>query len=90
MSDDLLALRWGWYWRETEDGEADCGITAETRPGHAYAIMRCPRYVTEKKWRAFATHVCDLHNATLERDTAHIATRQDGSKLAVMVTKVSA
>ncbi len=61
---DPISGKWSWYWRVT-DGEADCGIFVETRPGHAYAICRCPRYVKESEWSTYASHICDLHNATI-------------------------
>jgi hypothetical protein len=57
---------WKWYWRKSDDGnEADCGIYVETRVG-AYAIARCPRYVSKEDWEAIATRICDLHNAALQ------------------------
>lgn len=62
---ELLRIEWKWYWRVGNDGQADCGIFAEPHPGHAYAIYRCPRYVKEKQWSEFATHICNWHNSTL-------------------------
>jgi len=64
MSEDLTAYRWNWYWRST-DGEADCGIHAEVRTGHVYAVACCPRYMKRAEWEKMATHICDLHNAAL-------------------------
>lgn len=40
---------WAYYWRE-ENGEAECGVTHERRPGHVYAVARCPRYVRKEQW----------------------------------------
>lgn len=62
---DLIDQEWKWYWHK-EGGEADCGIYTEARLGHAYAICRCPRLLTEEQWTAFATHICDLHNASIK------------------------
>lgn len=63
---EVLSAKWTWYWRTNEDGaEADCGITAEIRPGHAYAVMRCPRYMSKELWDELAKSVCDMHNASL-------------------------
>ena len=62
---DLLTTEWKWYWRTNENGEAYCGILTEPRPGHAYSIARCPRYLTEAQWTEIATHICDLHNSSL-------------------------
>lgn len=61
----LIDDTWKWYWRK-EDNEADCGIYVETRIGHAYAIARCPRYVSKDDWEAIAKHICDLHNAAIQ------------------------
>ena len=63
---DLLDQEWEWFWRKEGD-EADCGIYAASRLGAPYAICRCPRYLTEAQWTEFATHICDLHNATIIR-----------------------
>ena len=62
---DLLNTEWKWYWRTNDAGEADCGIYAEPAVGQAYAIFRCPRYLTEKQWMEIATHTCDEHNSSL-------------------------
>jgi hypothetical protein len=62
---DLIDQEWNWYWGQV-NGEADCGIYTETRLGCAYAICRCPRYLTEEQWAAFAAHICDLHNASIK------------------------
>lgn len=86
--DNPMDYRWTWYWRTDEAGNADCGIVAEPRKGHAYSVSRCPRYVTEARWREFATHICNLHNASLEPETAHIAIGPNG-KFAVMVSKIA-
>ena len=58
---DVLHAKWQWYWRET-DGKPDCGIFAEVIPGYAYAICRCPRYLTKEQWEGYAEHICKLHN----------------------------
>lgn len=63
---ELLHYRWHWYWRVDDNGEADCGIFAQPRPGHAYAVARCPRYVQQPQWEEYATHICALHNARFE------------------------
>lgn len=44
---------WEWYWRK-ENKEADCGVFYMRRPGHAYAIARCPRYEKREQWEANA------------------------------------
>lgn len=62
---DLTAYRWHWHWRSEKD-EADCGIYAEVRQGHAYAIARCPRYMKQAEWERLATYICDLHNASVD------------------------
>ena len=57
---------WKWYWRvDEETGEADCGIYYEKFPGHAYSVMRCPRYQSREQWEADAKFVCEMKN-TLE------------------------
>lgn len=61
---DVTLYPWNWFWR-TDGGEADCGIFAEVREGHAYAVFRCPKYMTRKDWEALATKTCDEHNAAL-------------------------
>ena len=66
---DVLHCEWKWYWRKNGDN-ADCGIFAELRRGHGYSVCRCPRYLTEKEWREYATHICDVHNATLTATSA--------------------
>lgn len=63
---DLLHTEWKWFWRK-ETEEADCGIFAEDRPGQAYAVTRCPRYLTQEQWSAIAARICDLHNADIAR-----------------------
>ena len=63
---DLMSAEWKWHWRKDGD-EADCGIFAETRIGHGYAVARCPRYLTKDQWTAIATRICDLHNADIAR-----------------------
>ena len=62
---DLLTTEWKWSWGANDDGEADCGIYAEPAAGQAYAICRCPRYLTEEQWAQIATHICDEHNSSL-------------------------
>lgn len=53
---------WTWHWREGDNGEADCGILHEERPGMAYSVCRCPRYVTKEQWEANAQLICDAVN----------------------------
>lgn len=60
---ELLYHRWDWYWRVDEKGEADCGICAQVRPGHAYAVVRCPRYMQRRQWEEYASYICGMHNA---------------------------
>ena len=60
----LLETEWKWDWRKDSD-VANCGIYAEVQQGQAYAIARCPRYLTEEQWTEIATRICDLHNADL-------------------------
>lgn len=63
-------FEWKWHWRIGDDGLPDCGIYAEQHPGHAYAICRCPRYLSEKEWAEYAQHICDLHNAAIKKQVA--------------------
>ena len=63
---DLHTIKWTWHWR-TDGDKADCGIYAEPRPGHAYAVARCPQYASEEQWSEMAQHICDLHNASLSQ-----------------------
>lgn len=78
---DLLNSEWKWFWRK-ETEKADCGIFAEERPGHAYAVARCPRFLTQEQWSAVATHICVLHNADLarEHELAHNAKEAQTAK----------
>lgn len=62
MAEDLADYRWQWHWRSA-NGEADCGIFAEVRNGHAYSVARCPRYMKRPDWEKLATLICDTHNA---------------------------
>ena len=69
MSVDVRDYPWTWYWREAGDhpeSVADCGITCESRPGHGYSVVRCPRYVDKETWEKVASHICDLHNENLK------------------------
>lgn len=71
MRDDLAAYKWNWHWRRDDmSGEPDCGIYAMVREGHAYAVVRCPRYMTEDDWKRYAHHICTLHNASLDEDAS--------------------
>ena len=45
---------WKWYWRQNDDGNADCGVYYEERPGQVYSVCRCPRYLTEQQWTEYA------------------------------------
>ena len=58
---DITRTKWLWNW-SVLDGEPYCGVYAELRPGHAYSICRCPRYLTKEQWTEYATH-----NAWLKR-----------------------
>lgn len=60
----MIYTEWKWHWRKEGD-EADCGIWAEAHLGQAFAICRCPRYLTEEQWSEIAKHICDLHNASI-------------------------
>lgn len=54
---------WQWDWKE-ENGESDCGIFYEKFPGHAYAIVHCPRYEKREQWEANASFIiraCSNH-----------------------------
>jgi hypothetical protein len=62
----IINSEWKWYWRKGRE-EADCGIYAEEHLGQAYAVARCPRYMSEQQWEEIATRICDLHNADLVR-----------------------
>lgn len=60
---DATYYPWYWYWRSNDEGnEADCGIYCMPKEGHAYAVVRCPRYLTEEAWRVIAKEICDTHN----------------------------
>lgn len=65
---DVNSLRheWKWNWHIDDEDRADCGIFAEPMEGHAYAVARCPQYLTQDQWRQYARHICDLHNAALK------------------------
>jgi hypothetical protein len=39
MSAEHTPTPWTLYWH-IEEGEPNCGILSETRPGHAYAVTR--------------------------------------------------
>lgn len=57
------------YWREDEEGYPDCGIFSESRPGHAYSIARCPKYVSKEEWLVnseFIIKACNYHNDLVE------------------------
>lgn len=45
---------WVWYWREDDEGHADCGVFWEKRTGHAVSICRAPRYEKQQRWEANA------------------------------------
>jgi len=64
---------WRWYWRTDDQGNADCGIYAEPRPGHAYSIVRCPRYMTKEQWEQVAERIVsavnEIDGLRAERDT---------------------
>jgi hypothetical protein len=62
---DRLWGEWKWDWNTNANDEADCGVYTETIIGHAYAIVRCPRYLTKEQWAQVASHICELHNASL-------------------------
>lgn len=61
---NVMLYPWHWHWR-FENGEADCGIFAQVREGHAYSVFRCPRYMKQPEWEALATKTCADHNAAL-------------------------
>ena len=65
---DVKNYPWNWYWRTdgTELHLSDCGITCEPHPGHGYSIVRCPRYISKEQWEEIASHICELHNASLK------------------------
>lgn len=47
----LASVRqWKTFFHQNPDGHAECGIYYERRPGHAYSVARCPRYVREAEW----------------------------------------
>jgi hypothetical protein len=46
------AGEWEWYWRESADGEADCGVVADVDSGRAVSVCRAPRYVSKEQWEA--------------------------------------
>lgn len=71
-----MSRTYEWYWR-TRDGEADCGIYYEDRPGHAYSVCRAPRYAKESEWAEFAAKVCALLNDA-ERRASQPSAQQDG------------
>lgn len=45
-----MKIEWKWYWKENEQGEADCGVIWEVRPGVCYSICRAPRYEKKNMW----------------------------------------
>lgn len=45
---------WAWYWKESLEGEAECGIFSQKRPGMAYSVARCPKYQNREQWEANA------------------------------------
>jgi hypothetical protein len=53
---------WQWYWRQ-EDGEANCGVLYEERPGMAHSVCRAPRYEKEEQWEANAARIVACVNA---------------------------
>jgi hypothetical protein len=65
---DAILSHWSWYWRDLgpEEYEADGSIYAEVWPGHAYAIAKCPRYMSKEQWAEYAAHICNLHNANVK------------------------
>lgn len=73
MSDNLGETL-EWYWRVGDDGLPDCGILYQRRPGHAYAVARCPRLQKREQWESDARRLVAAWNAckgieteTLER-----------------------
>jgi len=50
---------WAWYWRTNDEGESDCGVFHESRPGHAYSVCRCPRYQERSKWEPDARLIAE-------------------------------
>lgn len=58
--------KWQSYWRCDEEGHADCGIFYEPTKGHAYALLRAPKYITHEEWDEIREHVvraCNSHEA---------------------------
>lgn len=53
----LARYEWKSHWRTDENGNADCGIYFEPRPGHAYSICRAPKFITEEQWAAIASQI---------------------------------
>jgi len=68
MEPDLTKFRWNWHWRKERGEDPDCGIFAMVREGHAYAVARCPRYMTKEDWAKYAHHICTLHNTALDEN----------------------
>jgi hypothetical protein len=83
---------WQWYWRE-EDGEVNCGVFYEERPGIAWSICRAPRYETQEQWAANARLISaapEHHEAslsTVERlaDLPRFLREENNSALAEIV-----
>lgn len=72
-----MSRTYQWYWR-ARDGEADCGIFYEERPGHAYSVCRAPRYAKQEEWAEFASAVCGFLNRQDVRSQAK-DTKRDGN-----------
>jgi len=81
-----------WYWGH-HNGEADCGVFAEERRGHAMAVMRCPRYQTKEQWEADATFMIrawENHDALVEALQSLLSATGDGPRHDAAVIKARA
>lgn len=41
---------WKYYWRQNDEGRADCGVFFEPREGQANSVCRAPQYQTKEQW----------------------------------------
>ena len=77
---------WRFYWRSLNK-EAVCGVFAEPREGHAYAIAQCPQYEKQEQWEANARLICAAPAmlAALKEAIAFIGNEPEGLELAYRI-----
>lgn len=54
---------WRSYWRENDEGHADCGVTASLREGMGHSVCRAPRFQKQSQWEIDGGLIAELHNA---------------------------